>query len=172
MLVISSKRHRSLKSPFLWFVFLLATLVPNTLGNRSEWLPDASERHCLTQALWHEARGEPDVGIRAVATVILNRVDSGLYGATICKVINQHKQFSFIHLVRNKSIAPKPTEVPTLVSIHQIVQEVQQRKFKPVFDADVLHYHTTKVNPYWSKKMLVVAVIGSHKFMKAKQSKA
>ena len=48
------------------------------------------ERECLAQAIYHEARGEPEMGQWAVANVILNRVVSKRYPATICGVVFQN----------------------------------------------------------------------------------
>ena len=47
-----------------------------------------SDWQCLTEALYFEARGESLKGQFAVAEVILNRVDSGLYPRTVCGVVN------------------------------------------------------------------------------------
>ena len=48
---------------------------------------------CMTVALYHEARGEPLEGQKAVAQVIMNRVNSRAYPGTACGVIyqNAHK---------------------------------------------------------------------------------
>jgi len=50
--------------------------------------------HCLTEAIYFEARSESIQAQRAVAEVILNRVDSRRYPNTVCEVINQgaHKR--------------------------------------------------------------------------------
>src|SRR5262245_7739081 len=50
----------------------------------------ASERFCLAQAIYFEARGEPVVGQMAVGRVIMNRTRSAHYPHTICGVVNQN----------------------------------------------------------------------------------
>ena len=50
---------------------------------------------CLTEALYHEARGESVKGQRAVAEVILNRVDHPAFPKSVCGVVNQPSQFSY-----------------------------------------------------------------------------
>ena len=61
----------------------------------------ARENRCLAEAIYFEARGESEEGQAAVAQVVLNRVSSGLYPATICGVVYQNRwhynacQFSF-----------------------------------------------------------------------------
>ncbi len=167
---------KSLKTAFLCVFILLATLVPTKLGNRSEWVPDAKERQCLVQALWHEARGEDELGIRAVATVILNRsekaLDKSTKAARICSVVSAPWQFSYWWQVKVHTPKVKPQEVQKLVLMHKIADEVQRRTFVPVLDKDVLFYHTTKVNPIWNRKMQTVAVIGKHKFLKQKDQRS
>ena len=54
---------------------------------------------CLAKAVYFEARGEPLDGQRAVAEVILNRVDSPRFPSTVCGVVTQSNrggcQFSY-----------------------------------------------------------------------------
>ena len=61
----------------------------------------AAEERCLDEAIYFEARGESEAGQAAVAQVVLNRVESGHYPASICGVVYQNRrrhnacQFSF-----------------------------------------------------------------------------
>ena len=50
---------------------------------------------CLAEALYFEARGEGSQGQRAVAEVILNRVDHPRFPKTVCGVVNQRGQFTY-----------------------------------------------------------------------------
>ena len=66
-------------------------------------LSDARDLECLTQAVYYEARGEPQSGQAAVAQVVLNRTRAGRYPKSVCGVVFQHAralgragcQFSF-----------------------------------------------------------------------------
>lgn len=49
---------------------------------------------CVAQAVYHEARGEPMRGQRAVADVVMNRARSGRWGKSACAVVNAPRQFS------------------------------------------------------------------------------
>lgn len=49
----------------------------------------AIEQDCMVEALWHEGRGEPQIGQLAIAEVIFNRIDSKEFPDTVCKVIHQ-----------------------------------------------------------------------------------
>ena len=48
---------------------------------------------CVAQAIWHEARGESELGQRAVGHVIINR--SKKQKKPPCSIIRQPGQFSF-----------------------------------------------------------------------------
>lgn len=48
---------------------------------------------CVAAAIYHEARGEGDIGQRAIAHVILNRAKKR--GMTPCQIIRQPGQFHF-----------------------------------------------------------------------------
>src|ERR1700736_1072907 len=52
----------------------------------------AQQNRCLAEAIYFEARGESWGGQAAVAQVVLNRVSSGLYPATICGVVYQNRR--------------------------------------------------------------------------------
>ena len=61
----------------------------------------AREQRCLAVAIYFEARSEPVRGQVAVAQVVMNRVNSGIYPNSICRVVFQNQtwrnrcQFSF-----------------------------------------------------------------------------
>ncbi len=52
--------------------------------------------HCLATAIYYEARGESLQGQRAVASVVINRVNSPRFPKSPCAVLYQKGQFSFI----------------------------------------------------------------------------
>lgn len=56
---------------------------------------------CLTTAMYHEARGESENGKLAVADVVLNRTKSKEFPDTICKVVYDQGQFSWVGKKRN-----------------------------------------------------------------------
>lgn len=51
---------------------------------------------CLALAVYYEARGEPLEGQKAVAAVVMNRVNSPRFPDTACEVVFQPRQFSFV----------------------------------------------------------------------------
>lgn len=162
------------------FLFIIGILSPSLLsipmkGRESGGIvADASEQHkelqCIKNALWHEARGEPEEGIRAVMSVIYNRKNHKNYPNTFCKVILQDKQFSAFN--QDKSLAMKrlkPVKGPdeeVYTKVAGIAQEAVVGAFKPVLEPSVLHYAHSKVKNKWTKRMQVVKIAGRHVFYK------
>jgi cell wall hydrolase len=119
-----------------------------------------NEQDCLANAVYFEARGEPIEGQLAVAEVVLNRTRSGRYPATICEVVTQPWQFSF---VRNGIIprADRNSEAwRKAVAIARIAEAGAQR----LLPRDVLWYHADYVSPSWGRRLARNTKIGLHIF--------
>jgi hypothetical protein len=126
------------------------------------------ERKCLAEAIYFEARSEPEAGQAAVAQVVLNRVKSGLYPSSVCGVVyqNRHRylgcQFTFA--CEGKSL--RITEAEPWRAAVRIAREVSEGR---LFNADVggsTHYHADYVRPSWAKRLKKMDTIGSHVFYK------
>src|SRR6185295_7639824 len=63
------------------------------------------ETECLARAVYWESNGEPLAGQLSVAEVVINRAQSGRFADTLCGVVRQRGQFSF---VRGGYIPPAP----------------------------------------------------------------
>lgn len=126
-----------------------------------------NEKVCLACNLYHEARGEADSGIIAVALVILNRVQSVKYPNSICKVVWQESQFSWtgdgkIDRIYNSDKWLNSLSIAKLMLDKKIEVRVLN------IDSNVLWYHRYDIETNWSNKLKVVAVIGNHKFFRKK----
>jgi spore germination cell wall hydrolase CwlJ-like protein len=126
------------------------------------------EKRCLAEAIYFEARGESEEGQAAVAQVVLNRVSSGLYPATICGVVYQNRQrrnacqFSFACDGRSLRVA-EPDAWRTAVRIAGAVST------GATYVSDVgraTHYHANYVRPRWARSLEKMDVIGHHIFYK------
>ena len=161
------------------FIFILGISFPSFLSIPSKSRESGgivvSEHYnkdllCLKSVLWHEARGEPEEGIRAVMSVIYNRKKAKGYPNTFCGVILQDKQFSAFN--SDKSLATKPLkpirelDKEAYRKVSSVAQEAVQGAFKPILDEDVLHYAHTKVKNKWTRKFTRVIVLGNHSFYK------
>jgi hypothetical protein len=142
------------------------TLPAYTLPARRSGLD--KERRCLAEAIYFEARGESEEGQAAVAQVVLNRVSSGVYPATICGVVyqNRHRlnacQFSFACDGRRLRV-DEPSSWRTAV---RIATEVTSGKTYVSDVGSSTHYHAAYVRPRWASKLEKMDVIGQHIFYK------
>lgn len=119
-----------------------------------------SEQDCLASAIYFEARGEPIEGQLAVADVVLNRVASERYPDTICEVVTQPWQFSF---VRDR-IIPDANRTSESWRKAVAISEIALRELDANVDEDVLWYHADYVSPSWGRRLTREEKIGLHIF--------
>ncbi len=131
----------------------------------------ASEKLCLTQAIYHEARGEGEAGQWAVANLIINRAMSHKFPKTLCGVVFQnadqgfhHCQFTFACDGRSDMGTERAAWNRAAKMATVAFNEFQQGDTPGVVPNSALYYHTTSVNPGWSNKFRRVAAIGAHVF--------
>ena len=128
------------------------------------------EKRCLAEAVYFESRSEPEEGQAAVAQVVLNRVQSGLYPSTVCGVVYQNRshykacQFSFACEGRSLRI----TERESWATAVRIANEVMDGRTYISEVGRSTHYHTDYVHPRWARALTKMDVIGRHIFYKLK----
>lgn len=133
-----------------------ATLADLVRRHASTETADAEQR-CLAIAVYYESKGEPLEGQLAVARVIMNRAQSGRFASTLCGVVRQPGQFSF---VRGGSIpaARDSGNWRTAVGIAKIAQaDLWNAKHEKA-----LFFHAKRVAPGW--RMARMGSIGNHVF--------
>ncbi len=129
-----------------------------------------AQRKCLAEAIYFEARSEPEAGQAAVAQVVLNRALSGLYPANVCGVVyqNRHRykacQFSFA--CEGKSL--RITEPDSWATAVRIANEVLEGRTYLSNVGGATHYHATYVRPGWSRRLEKKGKVGTHIFYKLK----
>ena len=120
---------------------------------------------CLTEALYFEARGEILKGQFAVAEVIMNRVKSARYPDNICGVINQGTgrkyQCQFTYTCDGN---PEHINEPRAWERVGKVAKIMLSGAPRALTGGATYYHTTAVNPSWSRKFNQTAAIGVHQF--------
>jgi spore germination cell wall hydrolase CwlJ-like protein len=122
---------------------------------------DNREQDCLASAVYFEARGEELKGQLAVADVVLNRTASPKYPDTICEVVEQPWQFSFVNATGRIPEADRSSEAwRNAVAIARIAQAGTAR----AVDSDVLWYHADYVSPSWGRRLARQDKIGLHIF--------
>ncbi|HXY58814.1 MAG TPA: cell wall hydrolase [Methylocystis sp.] len=126
------------------------------------------EKRCLAEAVYFEARSEPEAGQAAVAQVVLNRVSSGLYPDSICGVVYQNRhhyhacQFSFA--CEGKSL--RITERDSWTTALRIADSVLQGRTYNSEVGKATHYHANYVRPRWARSLERTDKIGRHIFYK------
>ena len=119
-----------------------------------------TEQECLAGAVYFEARSEPIEGQLAVADVVINRTRSGRYPTTICAVVTQKAQFSFIRNGRFPKADKNSEAWRRAVAISRIARD----KLASQVPSNVLWYHATYVSPSWGRRLTKVNQIGLHIF--------
>ena len=133
----------------------LASLVAD---HASAQVRDA-EHECLATAVYFESMGEPLQGQLSVAEVVLNRSRSGRFPSSICGVVKQRGQFSFVRGGRLPAAPRSSAAWRKAVAVAHIAREDLADGAAP----SALFFHATRVKPGWSR-LKRVATIGNHIF--------
>jgi N-acetylmuramoyl-L-alanine amidase len=123
-------------------------------------VPDSAgeDLRCLAAAVYHEAKGEPLAGQLAVADVILNRMGSGRFPKSVCSVVKQPGQFSF---VRGGQLPDLDTGRPAYRTALAVAQVALNAKWDSPAPA-ALYFHAKTSNASWGRPR--VTSIGHHIF--------
>ena len=117
-----------------------------------------AEERCLAGAVFFESKGESLAGQLAVAKVVLARSKSGRFPSSICGVVYQTSQFSF---VRGGSMPPINTNKASWRSAVAISQIAPADHWdSPVEGA--LFFHARRVSPGW--RLTRLGTVDNHVF--------
>ncbi|TCD14919.1 cell wall hydrolase [Oricola cellulosilytica] len=131
----------------------------------------AKQQHCITTAIYFEARGETVKGQAAVAQVILNRVRNPAYPDSACGVVYQNAemrnrcQFSFAcdgasERLKSERARKQAEWIAKAVTKGEL--------FIPEIGSST-HYFADYVRPKWAGSMVKMASIGAHHFFKTRR---
>lgn len=112
---------------------------------------------CLALAIYFEARGESVDGKIAVAEVVMNRVEDPRYPKTICGVIQQDSQFSFMSDGKSEVMRDPVAKAEAKELAKMVISGYR-------LGITSTHYHTTSVKPEWTSAMMLDGKIGEHVF--------
>ena len=137
--------------------------MPTATGDRS-W-------QCLTEALYFEARSETLEGQFAVGEVILNRVDSRKFPNSVCGVVTQgaHRLHACQFSYNCDGKAEHFAEARAYARSGKLAKMLLDGRAR-VLTSGATYYHTSAVNPSWSRSFTITAQIGSHIFYNAETS--
>ena len=139
----------------LSLILWLSTLLPQP----------AADSVCLATTIYLEARNQSSLGQQAVAEVALRRLESGIWGDSMCEVVTAPKQFAPTLVSANFEFSNiRAWERAVRVALraqHEWAQPVTQRK-QVVPGAD--HFVVLALaSPNWATGT-PVAQIGDHTF--------
>ncbi len=116
------------------------------------------EEECLAGAVYFEAKAEHLEGQLAVAKVIVNRAASGRFPASLCGVVFQRGQFSFVRGGGFPPIARSGRDWREAVAIARIARDDLWKSPVP----KALFFHARHVSPGW--RLTRLASVGNHVF--------
>ena len=127
-----------------------------------EYSPELQQEvYCLAQNIYFESRGEPLKGQLAVAMVTINRAKHEDYPSTICGVVNQGCQFSWVCDGKSDNLPINSTAGKQAMNLAK--QVISNRDLVDVTKG-ALFFHARYSNPSWSNKMEKTIAIGNHIF--------
>lgn len=114
---------------------------------------------CMAKNIYYEAATEPFEGKLAVAQVTMNRTQSPQFPKTVCEVVYQKGQFSWV-TEKVKGITNKYAWEECMIVARKALTE--HKLHDTIYKTKSMYYHNTSVNPPW--KLKYVAKIGNHLF--------
>lgn len=126
-----------------------------------------SEKICLAKAIYHEAKGEPEIGKKGVAKVVLNRKKHEKFPKTICGVINQVDydngkklcQFSWV------CSRPKKYEEDSWKASLDLSEDILNNRVSlPNFQSNVLFFKSVKSRKSFGRGYAFVTRLGKSNF--------
>jgi hypothetical protein len=124
-------------------------------SSKASYAYTAKDKECLARAMFFESNRSSRSGLVAVGTVVMNRLDSGEYGDTVCQVVGQKGQFAPGVLSRKMNSKALPDVVDAADSV---LKGERHPKVK-----NAMFFHTAGLRfPY--KNMHYVLEAGGNEF--------
>ncbi len=117
-----------------------------------------AEEHCLAGAVYFESKGESLPGQLAVARVVMARAKSGRFASSLCGVVYQKSQFSFVRGNSMPRIDTGSNNWRNAVAISKIALTNSWKS--PVEGA--LFFHARRVSPGW--RLTRLGTVDNHVF--------
>lgn len=158
-------------SRFLILLTILGAALTPTAMASEPGIDLAGELRCLALNIYFEARGEPDLGKRAVGHVVINRASDPRFPARLCDVVQQggmrvrHRcQFSWWCDGRSD----RPEDQTAWTESQALARRILWgRSLDPTSGA--LWYHARRARPSWRNALVRGPSIGRHIFYLAER---
>jgi N-acetylmuramoyl-L-alanine amidase len=125
---------------------------------------------CMVTNLWFEARGQPLIGMYAVAWVVKNRMENKNFPKTICSVVTSRSSSAcaFSWYCDGKSDQPVLRNKMDRVAMQKIMKVAKEFSTGTVTLPDItegaLYFHAIQVDPSWSAVYNQTVVINNHRY--------
>jgi spore germination cell wall hydrolase CwlJ-like protein len=131
----------------------------------------AKSERCLAEAIYFEARGEPERGQKAVAQVVMNRVFSSFYPDNVCGVVyqNAHRRLACQFTFACDGIPDRVREPDMWAQAKRIARDTLDGKIWLPEIGKATHYHANYVHPWWVRTMRKHKKIGVHIFYRPRK---
>jgi N-acetylmuramoyl-L-alanine amidase len=132
----------------------------------TEGLANSTSRsaECLALAMYWDARGEGTLGMKAVGSVVLNRVAHRKFPDSVCGVVFQGGESppcQFSWWCDGKSDRPRSAN-QWRHAVRTAEKLLTRRRTDPTRGA--LYFHSTSVNSSWHRRQHPTVRIGRHRF--------
>ena len=136
---------------------ITATLEAKSINDSSQVQKlSKAQIECLSKAAYFESKGESDAGMLAVIHTTLNRVKDARFPKTICGVVYQKSQYSWV------KHNPKVKEKDQYERAKRLAQEAVEGKHKDT-SRGALYFNSLHKQP---KGTVCTVRIGGHSFFK------
>lgn len=142
--------------------YQVASFDPESLYELPEYTEMTPEVQCLAENIYHEARGQSIEGMVAVAAVTINRKNYTKYPDTLCKVVHDPYQFSWVHQGMEKNL-----DNPIERKAWEVSQEIAFMVLNDGVPYDMLgvfYYHADHIKPRWASVKQEHKRIDNHVF--------
>lgn len=147
----------------LLFVLLSGTTQSTNLNEVPAHIQKDFE--CMAENIYHEARGESTSGMKAVANIVLNRMKSSLFPDTVCEVIYQKNQFSWIKASRKIDFNKIPDKIKWIAFESLVNNQWKDNT------GGALFFHVVNAETSWNMDAIhITTKIGNHVFYKYRKT--
>ena len=151
-----------MKKLFLITIFAIIPVVSHQqpLSVEQEVAMDLGQQiECMAKNIYYEAGSEPYEGKLAVAQVTMNRTRNPQFPHTVCGVVYEKDQFSWV-AEKHKGITDKYAWEECVMIAKRALTE--HKLHDTIYKTKSMYFHNTSVHPEW--KFKYVAKIGNHLF--------
>lgn len=123
---------------------------------------------CLALNIYHEGRGESDLGKKIIAQTTLNRADHN--SGNVCREVMRPYQFSWTNNLvvgRQLKARGKPKEKEVWEKCQIIARQALSGNLNlPSRYRKVTHFHTPSIRPSWASRKVRLGRVGGHVYYK------